>query len=219
MNLQKTFLVFGGTGQTGQHFVRLALEQGHRVRVLARSPQKLATTHPDLQVIRASITDDPPLDALLPGADFVVAMLGDAAAQRERCINTEFTRQLIPAMRRNGVTRFLYQAGGLSAAPGRSLPAGLRVARSTIARRHLGQHQDNEAVMRYLTDEAGDVEWIVHRAAIAGNRPSKGTLQRSQKKISMATFEDTAAYNLRTVMDTSAVHTCDVSSYRPDNNA
>ena len=213
MDRQKTFLVLGGTGQTGRHFIRLALEQGHRVRALARNPSKLTAASSELEVIKGSIDEDLDLDALLSGADFVVSMLGDAAAQRERPINTEFTRRLIPAMRRKGVARFLYQAGGLSAPPGRRLPTALRLIRSTVARGHDGQHKDNEAVMRYLTDEAADIEWMVHRAGIRGNGASKGTLRRSEKKISMATFQDVAAYNLRTVMDASAVHTCDFSHY------
>ncbi|THG31603.1 NAD(P)-dependent oxidoreductase [Naasia lichenicola] len=211
---QKTFLVFGGTGQTGQHFVRQALGQGHRVRALARNPDKFAFAHADLEVIRGSITEHPDLDALLGGVDFVVSMLGDAEAQRERRINDGFVRQLVPAMRRQGVSRFLYQAGGLSAPPDRALSPVLRLVRSTVARGYDGQHRDNEAVMRYLTEDAADIEWMVHRAGIGSDGPSKGVLRRSQKAISIATFQDCAAYNLRTVMDADAVHTCDVSSYR-----
>ena len=216
MDRQKTFVVLGGTGQTGQHLIRLALEQWHRVRALARTPAKLTIEHPDLEIVRGSITGDSDLDldALVSGADFVVSMLGDAAAQRERPINTEFVRRLIPAMRRHGVGRFLYQAGGLSAAPGVGLPPALRLIRATIARGYIGQHEDNEAVMRYLTDEAGDIEWMVHRAGIGGDGPSKGALHRSEKAFSVATFRDCAAYALTTVMDATAIHTCDFSSYR-----
>ncbi|MBT2503502.1 NAD(P)-dependent oxidoreductase [Curtobacterium sp. ISL-83] len=214
MNEQKTFLVFGGTGQTGRHFVRLALQQGHAVRVLARTPSKLAMEHEDLQVVPGSITSELDLDALLTGTDAVVAMLGDVAAQRERQVNTEFVRALVPAMRRQGVRRFLYQAGGLSAAPGKRLAPALRLVRSTIARGYIGQHEDNEAVMRYLDEEARDIEWMVHRAGIGSDGPSKGELYRSPSAISIGTFVDCAAYNLRTVQDERAVHTCDPSTYR-----
>lgn len=211
---QKTFLVFGATGQTGRHFTRLALEQGHGVRALVRTPAKLAMRNPDLTVMQGSITEDLDLDALVAGIDFVVAMLGDAPTQRERQVNTELVRALVAAMRRQGVARFLYQAGGLSAPPGKKLPLTLRLVRATIARQYVGQHEDNEAVMRYLSDEACDIEWMVHRAGIGSDGPSKGVLQRSSTAISIATFLDCAVYNLHTVMDASAVHTCDPSSYR-----
>ena len=213
MTHRQTFLVLGATGQTGQHFTRLALEAGHRLRALARTPGKLAIEHDDLEVVQGSL-DDLDLDALLEGVDAVVMMLGDAAAQRERQVNTTFVRSLVPAMRRSGTRRLLYQAGGLSAAPGKPLAPALRIVRSTIARAYIGQHEDNEAVMRYLDQDARDIEWMVHRAGIGSDGPSKGELHRSPSIISIGTFVDCATYNLHMLSDDSAVHTCDGSRYR-----
>ncbi len=216
MNQQKTFLVFGATGQTGQHFVSLALKEGHKVRALARNPAKLAVKNPDLAVHQGSVTDISNLDELVQGADFVVSMLGDATLQNNAKINTAFVQNLVPAMRREGVKRFLYQAGGLSKQPGKPLSPAFWIIRNTLARGYIGQHEDNEAVMEYLAKEANDLEWMVHRAGIGSNGPSKGVLERSASKVSIATFVDCAAYNYRTLMDTSAIHTCDMSCYRKD---
>jgi len=217
-NHQKTFLVFGATGQTGQHFVSLALSQGHGVRAVARTPGKLALAHPDLDVRYGVIPDVADLDALLTGVDFVVSMLGDARLQKDRMVNTEFVRHLVPAMRRQGVTRFLYQAGGLSRMPNKRLSPPLWFIRKTLARSYDGQHRDNEAVMTYLAEEAADISWVVHRAGIGSNGPSKGVLRRSGRT-SLATFLDCADYNLRTVMDPTAVHTFDLSSYKKSEKA
>jgi nucleoside-diphosphate-sugar epimerase len=214
MTTTTSLLVLGGTGQTGQHFVRLALAAGHRVRVLARTPSKLTTVHDDLEVAQGALDDDLDLDALLDGIDAVAMMVGDASAQRSRQVNTAFVRSLVPAMRRSGTRRLLYQAGGLSAAPGTKLAPALRVVRSTIARSYIGQHEDNEAVMQYLDTEARDVDWMVHRAGIGSDGPSKGELRRSSSSISIGTFVDCATYNLSILSDSSAVHTCDGSTYR-----
>ena len=211
---RKTFLVFGATGQTGKHFTSAALRDGHRVRALVRDPGKLTVDSPDLEARQGSITEAPGLDGLVDGVDAVVSLLGDARMQRQRKINTAFVRELVPAMRRHGVTRFLYQAGGLSAPPGQRLPLPLWAIRHTVARGYNGQHEDNEAVMRYLAEDAMDIEWMVHRAAIGSDGPSKGVLERSASKISVATFRDCAAYNYRLLSDPTAVHTCDLSSYR-----
>ncbi|MFT6571664.1 MAG: hypothetical protein ACJAWY_003390, partial [Sphingomonas echinoides] len=108
---------------------------------------------------------------------------------------------------------FLYQAGGLSRPHGGHLPPLFWAIRHTLARGFLGQHQDNEAVMAYLATEARDIEWIVHRAGIGSDGPSKGVLERSQTKFSVATHADCAAYNYRTITDASAVHTADLSHY------
>lgn len=205
--------MFGATGQTGQHFVRLALAAGHTVRAVARTPAKLTVTHDDLEVVQGSIAEPLDLDGLLDGVDAVVAMLGDRRAQETRRINDEFVRQLVPAMRRQVVQRLLYQAGGLSAVPGKRLPMVLRIVRATIARSYDGQHRDNEAVMRFLDTEARDLRWVVHRAGIGSDGPSKGRLRRSSWWISIGTFVDCAEYSLRLLGDDGAVHTCDGSAY------
>ena len=214
MSTPHTFLVFGATGQTGRHFISLALNDGHHVRVLARNPAKLDSTIPSLEIHQGSITESPDLDRLVDGADFVVSLLGDAQLQKTQKINTAFVGALVPAMRRRGVTRFLYQAGGLSAPPNRRLSPALWAIRNTIARGYSGQHEDNEAVMRYLADEAMDIDWMVHRAGIGSDGPSKGDLERSSHRVSIATFRDCAAHNYRLLSDPTAIHTCDLSRYR-----
>ena len=215
MAQRSTFLVLGATGGTGKHFVSQALKDGHGVRALVRTPGKLPSGAANLDVRHGSITDMIDTDALVEGVDYIVSMLGDAKLQRLAKINTAFVKTLVPSMRRQGVRRFLYQAGGRSRPYQGHLSPTLWTIRNTLARGYIGQHEDNEAVMEYLATEASDIEWIVHRAGIGSDGPSKGVLERSKTKFSVATFRDCAAYNYRTIMDAaSAVHTCDLSCYR-----
>ena len=207
-----TFLVLGATGGTGRHFTARALADGHRVRALVRTPSKLASHH-RLDIRQGSITDRIDVDALVTGTDQVVAMLGDKRAQQHATLNASFVRRLVPAMRRQGVKRFLYQAGGLSRPYGGRLTLPLWIIRNTLARSFIGQHRDNEAVMKYLATEASDLDWIVHRAGIFSDGPSKGVLRRSATKFSVATFRDCADYNYRLLDDAAAVHTADFSAY------
>ena len=116
-------------------------------------------------------------------------------------------------MRRRGVKRFLYQAGGLSRPYQGRLTPLLWAIRNTLARGYNGQHEDNEAVMEYLATEANDIDWIIHRAGIGSDGPTKGVLQRSKTKFSVATHRDCAAYNYLSIMDASAFHTSDFSYY------
>ena len=213
MTQQSTFLVLGATGGTGKHFVSQALGDGHRVRALVRTPEKLAAGAKNLEIWQGSITDMIDTDALVAGVDFVVSMLGDVKLQRDAKINTAFVQKLVPSMRRRGVKRFLYQAGGLSGPYQGRLTPLLWAIRNTLARGYNGQHEDNEAVMEYLATEANDIDWIVHRAGIGSDGPTKGVLQRSKTKFSVATHRDCAAYNYRTIMDASAFHTSDFSYY------
>ena len=213
MAQRSTFLVFGATGGTGKHFITKALQDGHRVRALVRDPTKLATSDPNLQAYQGSVVDYEDVDSLVQGVDFVILMLGDKVAQQTSKINTAFVKKLVPAMRRHGVKRLLYQAGGLSRPYGGSLTPTLWILRNTIARGFNGQHEDNEAVMEYLSTEAEDLEWIVHRAGIYGDGDSKGVLERSSTTFSIGNFRDCADYSYRVIKDPEAIHTSDFSQY------
>jgi hypothetical protein len=57
---------------------------------LARNPEKLAITNPNLELHKGSITNFANIDELVQGVDFVVAMLGDARLQRDK------TRSILP---------------------------------------------------------------------------------------------------------------------------
>ena len=213
MAQQSTFLVLGATGGTGKHFVSLALADGHRVRALVRNPAKLPPAAKNLEIVQGSITDSIDTDGLVAGVDSVISMLGDVKLQSVARINTQFVGKLVPSMRRHGVKRFLYQAGGLSKPYMGRLTPVLWAIRNTLARSFIGQHEDNEGVMEYLATEGNDIEWIVHRAGIGSDGPAKGVLERSKTKFSVATHSDCAAYNYRTIMDVSAVRTSDFSYY------
>jgi putative NADH-flavin reductase len=210
-----TFLVFGATGRTGQHFISIVLNEGHSVIALVRNPEKINMQNPNLTLVKGSITDYQTIDGLLIGVDFVISMLGDAKLQKLENINTAFIKRLIPAMRRQGVNRLLYQAGGFSRPYNEKLPFMFWLLKNTLVRFSglLGQHRDNEAVMEYLTKEAEGIEWMVHRASVISDDGSKGTLVRSKTKNSIATFVDCAMYNYRLLSDSSAIHTCDLSYY------
>jgi nucleoside-diphosphate-sugar epimerase len=132
-----TYLVLGATGQTGAHFVRHCLAQGNRVRVLARDPGKIDIEDANLEIVQGSVSNVENLDHLLAGVTAVVAMLGDAAAQKSQNINADFVERLVPAMRRTGVKRFLYQAGAFSTPPDRPLSPVLWLIKHTIAFRAL----------------------------------------------------------------------------------
>ena len=214
MSQSSLFLVIGATGGTGKHFVAQCLREGHRVRALVRTPSKLPTAEAGrIEVVKGSITDDINTDDLVKGVDYVVAMIGDKETQKTKPICTDFVRKLLPSMRKHGVKRFMFQAGGLSKPYSGELTTTLWIIRNTIARGYDGQHKDNEAVMEYLATQAQDIEWMVHRAGIGSDGASKGTLQRSSTDFSIGTHVDCADFNYRTVMDPAAVRTTHFSHY------
>jgi hypothetical protein len=210
-----TYLVFGGSGRTGKHLIALVLKEGHKVRALVRHPEKIEIQDPNLEVVIGSITDYPQFDELLKEVDFVVSMLGDAPRQQVEKVNLAFVKKLIPAMRRQSVKRFLYQAGGFTRPYKKRLPLMNWLLRNTLVRFSglLGQHRDNEAVIAYLVEEVNDIEWMVHRASLYGDSASKGILKRSTTRFNVAPFIDCAMYNYQSLSDPSGIHIYDLSYY------
>lgn len=100
-------LLIGATGGTGRAILSQALEQGHRVTALVRNPGKVATKHERLTVVRGDVLDPASLDAAMPGHDAVLSALGHKRWFIKTTILSEGTKNVIAAMERHGVKRFV----------------------------------------------------------------------------------------------------------------
>jgi phosphatidylserine/phosphatidylglycerophosphate/cardiolipin synthase-like enzyme len=76
-------------------------------------------------------------------------------------------------------------------------PIDGRIIRHTLARSSTGQHRDTGAVMAKPATQAGDHVWIVHRAGILSDGPSRGMFQRSASGFSAPTLRDCADHDQR----------------------
>lgn len=70
-----TIAVFGGTGRTGRLFVQKALAAGHKVRILARDPDKLAPVWGQ-EMIAGDLLDGGKVMLTLTGCDAVAIFAG-----------------------------------------------------------------------------------------------------------------------------------------------
>ncbi|XP_072289806.1 uncharacterized protein [Eucyclogobius newberryi] len=68
--------VLGATGQTGQHLVQQALQQGHTVTAVVRSPEKVTVQHDNLKVVKANIFSSDSLKDNFKDQDVVMSCLG-----------------------------------------------------------------------------------------------------------------------------------------------
>ena len=105
----------GATGFVGRHLLGRLLVAGHRVRVLARDPDRLAVKDSRLHVVRGGLFDDTALSELVDGADAVVHLVGIIMESRRRGqtferVHTLATRRLIDAARAAGVKRWVHMS-------------------------------------------------------------------------------------------------------------
>lgn len=99
-------IIFGATGTVGHHLIEQALQQGHTVTAFVRTPEKVTTTHPQLQIFQGDVLDQSAVDRAITGHDAVLVTLG---AGRNGTLRSRGTAHIVQAMQRTGVGRLICQ--------------------------------------------------------------------------------------------------------------
>jgi putative NADH-flavin reductase len=102
--------ILGGTGKTGRHVVDQALQAGHHVTVLARTPSKLDVAHERLRVVAGDVQDPVAVSEAIAGSSAVVSVLGPTQNTPDYQVSRG-TAHVIEAMRTHGVRRLVVSAG------------------------------------------------------------------------------------------------------------
>jgi len=102
-------VIFGATGTIGRQVVMQALEQGHQVTAFARHPEKLDLQQGNLRLFAGDVMDSLAVEQAIAGQDAVVCVLGSGKKLVSN-IRSEGTRQIIRAMEKTGVRRFICQS-------------------------------------------------------------------------------------------------------------
>lgn len=196
-------VVFGATGATGTYVVKHALADGAlRVRALVRSPEKLpeeVKSNPNFEFVTGTFTDYEKVAAACEGATYAISVAGNAALSSKGPFMAPFGKALIEACEKHGVERVLYQAGGLSPAPGGTIPLMSKIMRWTLAPL-LGISNmvaENDAVIDMLAKSK--LKWVASRPGMLSEFPSKGVLKAVPNMGGTLAFTDLARFNLEAV--------------------
>ena len=100
-------LVFGATGSVGRQLVDQALEQGHTVTEFTRDTTKIDIKDDKLRVAQGDVMDPASVARAVQGHEAVLCSLG---AGRKGTVRSEGTRNIINAMEKAGVRRFICQS-------------------------------------------------------------------------------------------------------------
>lgn len=100
-------LVIGGTGGTGKQLIKQGLEKGHQITALVRDTNKVRITHPSLLVLKGDVLQPDTLGKACNGQDAVLCALGHKKFFIKTTILSRGTKNIISAMRENGVRRLI----------------------------------------------------------------------------------------------------------------
>jgi len=116
-------MIFGSTGGIGRHAVEQALQAGHTVTAVARTPDKLAMQHPNLSIARGDVLDAAVFEpggavrAAMAGQQAVISAIG-TESNAPTTLYSDGLRHIAAAMQAEGVRRLLcISATGLEPGP------------------------------------------------------------------------------------------------------
>lgn len=102
-------IVFGATGGVGQHFVEMAVQQGHEVTAFVRTPGKLRTKD-GVTIVQGDAFDAEAVAAAIPGHDAVVSCVGSSTGMKKSNDLERMGRNIADGMVAAGVKHFVYCA-------------------------------------------------------------------------------------------------------------
>jgi putative NADH-flavin reductase len=104
-------LVLGATGGVGKEVVQQALDQGHELTVLVRTPEKLRVSHPKLRCVQGDVLDPEAVDDAIQGTDAVISTLGVPPGQPSNGLIKRSIPIIVEAMERYRVQRLIFTSG------------------------------------------------------------------------------------------------------------
>ncbi|GAB4401443.1 MAG: SDR family oxidoreductase [Microscillaceae bacterium] len=168
----KKIALFGGTGQTGTEFLKLALEKGYQIKALARNPEKLQGLHPNLEVVKGDILQLQEVLKTIAGCEEVVSLFGHVKGS-PRWLQTNGTKNIIAAMQQHGLEKIISLSGGGLPYPEKDQPKFadqlIRIIMKIVVPKVL-----EDAIEHHKVLAQSGLKWIIVRAPRLTNGAKRG---------------------------------------------
>lgn len=160
--------IFGATGKTGHHLVRKALERGHEVTGLARTPSKLTIQHQDLTIVQGDVRFADVVSFVIKDADGVISAIGPTPNSPEDLM-ARAAENIISAMREHGVERLIWSTGaGVQAE--KDQPTFMHKAINFLLKTFSRSVLENSKRGAELVQNR-DLKWTIARAPMLTDQP------------------------------------------------
>ncbi len=174
--------IFGATGRVGSEILNRALEDGHQVTALQRSPK--LDKHPNLETVFGNVREGKDIERVITGADAVFSALGTD----KTTTLTDALPFIIESMERHGIKRII-TIGTAGILNSRLEDEKLRYQGGDSNRKMTFAAEEHEKAFRLL--EQSNLEWTIvcptylpDGEAKGGYRVEKDFLPEGGKEIS-----------------------------------
>jgi putative NADH-flavin reductase len=160
-------VIFGASGKTGHHLIRVALSRRHKVSAFVRDPSRLLIDYSRLRIFKGDVLDPAAVEDAVRGQDAVVCALG-VRARAPSNVLSEGTWNIVRAMKSHGVRRLvcLSSAGVLGGDAGFIL----RRVRIPLLYKHI--FEDKKRQLEIVRNSG--LDWIVIRPPSLTSAPLTG---------------------------------------------
>jgi nucleoside-diphosphate-sugar epimerase len=178
-------VVTGGTGYLGSHAIAALAGAGHRIRVLARSPERVATALKPLgvdgvEIVTGDVTDAAAVERALAGADAVlhaasVFSMDARRAQEMRSVNVRGTDIVLGTAHRLGLDPIVHVSSEVALLPpvdGETLTPDSPVRQTAWP--YCRSKADSELVARKYQEEGAPVVSVLPAALWGPDDPHFG---------------------------------------------
>jgi dihydroflavonol-4-reductase len=209
-------LVTGGTGFVGSHSVLALLSQGHQVRLLVRSRDRVAgSLSPlgvaDVESIQGNLTTPQPVEEAMAGCDAVlhaaaVFPVGPRAALRVRETNVRAAEIVLGAAVRSGLDPVVHVSSVAALLP----PDGAVLTPDSPVKRPRGTYSrskaESEQVARRYQEQGAPVAIVYPGGVIGPNDPYLGVGSRFMVQAAKSGVTMRGGLPLVDVRDVAKVH-------------
>lgn len=165
--------LFGATGKTGQQFLEQALEVGHEIKALVRSPSKIIQTSKKLELIQGDVLKIEDVSQTIIGSDVVVSLFGHVKDSPE-WLQTDGTKNILQAMKIAKIDKIISLSGGGLPFPEKDEPKFIDKTIRFIMKLTVPKIL-NDAIKHAEVLRNSGTNWIIVRGPRLTEGPKKGT--------------------------------------------
>lgn len=102
--------ILGGSGRTGLKVIEFALNKNFLIQALARNPDSIKFSHPNLTIIKGNVLDTAAIEKTISGCKAVISVLGHVKDTKTE-FQTEAMKNIIRVMKVNNINRIISLTG------------------------------------------------------------------------------------------------------------